>query len=488
MQNSSKTEDTTTRHSRESHADEEETARSYVRVFLNHLVQKFRQYNSDEFTVCIAGVGGFVQEKDVILRHLLEQLRQRKFDIVIRGENDHLDHIDVDYENATSKQTCHLSYRIQDVVSTAALSATTGIPLMGIFIMRIVAQIVVRSKTLYKAIVLDLDGTLWPGTLSEIGLDGIQKNLSGDQGLPFIAFMKFCRALATELGVFIAICSRNDSGEVNDAIQKLLPESIFPLKNQVDCLVANDNDKSENITRIADELSILPDAIVFIDDNQIVRDEVKTALPRVFVPEWSSHNELSTQLVAGCLFERAELSLNARNRRRQYRIIRTERSQSSLPELSIRVHNDGDHIEARALYAKSNQFKISGNNDNFDADAESLYFEIYRANGENLGICSAITYTASGGDVAVINWAISCRYFQIGVEEFVLLRLSEIAKGGRALINYQESEHNLKVKEVLERYCRGNKKNGKAIDFLIEFTEYTINRLRDSTNLKDIGQ
>jgi len=488
MQNSSKGEDTTTRHSRESHAEEEETARSYVRVFLNHLVQKFRQYNNDEFTVRISGVGGLIQDGDVVLRYLLEQLRQRQFDIVIREENSHLDHIDVDYEDATSKQSCHLNYRIQDVVSIAALSATTGIPLMGIFIMRIVAQIVVRSKTLYKAIVLDLDGTLWPGTLSEIGLDGIQKNLIGDQGLPFIAFMKFCRALATELGVFIAICSRNDSVEVNDAIQNQLPESVFPLKNQVDCLVANDNDKSENIRRIANELSILPDAIVFIDDNEIARDEVKDAFPGVFVPEWSSHNELSALLVAGCLFERAELSLNARNRRRQYRIIRTERSQSSLPELSVRAVNDSDHKEARGLYAKSNQFKLSTKNDNFEGDAESLYFEIYRANGENLGICSAITYTTSVSNVDVVNWAISCRYFQIGVEEFVLLRLGEIASGGRVLINYQESEHNLRVKDLLERYCDVSKKTGKQIRASIEFTDSTISNLKSRTNLKDVNR
>ena len=468
-------------------AELDETARSYLRVFVEHLVLKFRQYNSDVFTVSISGADGLVQDGDVVLRHLLEQLRQSNFDIVFRGENTRINHIDVDYENATGKQPSHLTYRIQDVVGTAALSATTGIPLIGIFIMRIVAQIVVRSRTLYKAIVLDLDGTLWPGTLSEIGIDGIQRNLSGVEGTPFIAFMKFCRALATELGVFIAICSRNDSDEVNDAIANQLPENLFPLRDQVDCLVANDNDKSANIARIANELSILPAAIVFIDDNQIARDEVKTAFPGVFVPEWSSHSELSTQLVAGCLFERAELSLNARNRRRQYRIIRTERSQSSLPELSIRVVNDSDHTEAKGLYAKSNQFKLSARNGNFEGDAESIYFEIYRANGENLGICSAITYTTSDGNVDVINWAISCRYFQIGVEEFVLLRLGELANGGRALINYQESEHNSRVKDLLERYCDVSKQNGRQIKASIEFTDHTISSLKSCTNLKDVN-
>jgi FkbH-like protein len=488
MQNSSKAEDTTARHSRESHANDEETARSYVGVFLSHLVQKFRQSNSEVFTICIAGVGGLVQESDVILRYLIEQLRQSKFNIVFRGENAHIENIEVDYEDETSKHPNHLTYRIQDLVSTAALSGTTGIPIIGIIIMRIVAQIVGRSKTLYKAIVLDLDGTLWPGTLSEVGIDGIRESLSGDHGIPFITFMKFCRSLATELGIFIAICSRNDPDQVSYAISNRLSESIFPLKNQIDCLVANENDKSQNIAMIADELCILPDSVVFIDDNQLARDEVKTAFPSVFVPEWSSHNELSTQLMVGCLFERAELSLSSQSRRRERKIIRAARSQNSLPELYIRALNDGDHIEARALYAKSNQFKASGNNDNFDANAESLYFEIYRANGENLGICSALTYTNSGGDVLVINWAISCRYFQIGVEEFVLLRLSEIAKGGRALINYQESEHNHKVKEVLERYCIGKNKHAEEIAFSIEFTEDTIHRLRERTNMMDIGR
>jgi len=56
-------------------ADLDATALSYLRVFVDHLVQKFRQYNSDEFTVCISGADGLIQEDDVVLRYLLEQLR-----------------------------------------------------------------------------------------------------------------------------------------------------------------------------------------------------------------------------------------------------------------------------------------------------------------------------------------------------------------------------------------------------------------------------
>ena len=61
----------------------------------------------------------------------------------------------------------------------------------------------------------------------------------------------------------------------------------------------------------------MPSSIVFIDDNKIVRDEVKQKVTEVFVPEWANHNELVTQLIAGCIFERVELSLNSQNRRKQ---------------------------------------------------------------------------------------------------------------------------------------------------------------------------
>ncbi len=54
----------------------------------------------------------------------------------------------------------------------------------------------------------------------------------------------------------------------------VLDEEIFPLKNNIDCIVANDNDKI-GYKEIAASLSILPKSIVFIDDNELIRDEVR---------------------------------------------------------------------------------------------------------------------------------------------------------------------------------------------------------------------
>ncbi len=46
---------------------------------------------------------------------------------------------------------------------------------------------------------LDLDDTLWSGTLSEVGIDKIKENLQSEQGATFIAFMKFVKKVLGNL-------------------------------------------------------------------------------------------------------------------------------------------------------------------------------------------------------------------------------------------------------------------------------------------------
>lgn len=297
--------------------------------------------------------------------------------------------------------------------------------------------------------------------------------------------MKFVKSLGNELGVFIAICSRNDPKVVESAINEL-SEVIFPLKNQIDFIIANDNDKSENIKIIANQLSILPVSIAFIDDNQLVRDEVKNKLSEVFVPEWNNHNELVTQLIAGCFFERNELSLSSQNRRKEYRIIQTERTLNSLPKLSIKIINDNNHIESIKLYSKSNQFKFSGIDNDFDEEAKSVYFEILRGNGENLGICSALTYIITNDALQILNWAISCRYFEIGVEEFILNYIHNISNKNKLFINYADSGKNQKVKEFMFKYSDAFITNNKKEMIEIIITKNILNKFDNNTNIIEL--
>ena len=303
-------------------ATSNERANYFLSVFINNYVSKFRDFNNDTFQVSISGLNNFINKEDKVLISLFKKLNENNFKFEFTGENERINNLEIVCCNITNDSTYNFNYQIQNLPAIIEISGKTDIPTVGILIMKIVAQIISNFKILYKAIVLDLDDTLWNGTLSEIGIEKLIDNLNSEKGTQFIEFMKFVKILGDDLGLFIAISTRNELSIVESTIDKL-DENIFPLKNKIDFIVANYNDKSENIKMIAKELNILPSSIVFIDDNQIVRDEVKQNLPDVFVPEWEKHCELITQLITVCIFERFELSLNSQNRRIQHKIIQS---------------------------------------------------------------------------------------------------------------------------------------------------------------------
>lgn len=456
----------------------------FLQVYINGFVKKIRNYNSDEFVVTITGLKKFIPKDDTVFVSLIEELKLNNFRIENEGHQESINRIDITCRNITRNTSYNFKYEIQNLPAIVEISSKTNIPVVGIILTKIVAKIISKLKILYKAIVLDLDDTLWKGTLSEDGIDKIKDNMLTEQGATFISFMKFVKSLGNELGLFIAICSRNDSKMVESTIEQL-NDNIFPLKNQIDFIIANNNDKSENIRKIAEQLSILPNSIVFIDDNKIVRDEVRKTLPGVFVPEWTNHNELVTQLIVACIFERVELALSSQNRRKQYKIIQTERTQNSLPTLKVKIINDNKHTESIKLYSKSNQFKFSQDDDKFDSEAKSLYFEIHRENGENLGICSAITFTLSNDNFLIHNWAISCRYFEIGLEEFILRYLQIIANSTKIFIKYQHSAYNQKVSDLLAKYSDAFKNEDKKDKIEILLTNEIVQNINKNTNLRE---
>lgn len=454
------------------------TANYYIDLYFEALIQPFRSCYSNVFNISITGLACFIEPQDVVVKELMQRLEKARFHICIVNDMDSVCDLQVDYcDEANGKSAC-FEFQIVNLISIIELASRTDVSVSGLLVMKIVSKLICSYKIMYKAIVLDLDDTLWPGTLSEEGIDGIVSRLQSPEGTPFIAFMRFVRSMAKELGVFVAICSRNDSKQVNEAIERM-DSAVFPLKDEIDCLVANNNDKSVNIKAIADKLSILTNAVVFIDDNPIVREEIRCNLPEVFVPKWESHEELSTLLNAGCIFERFELSVQSRKRRGQIKILQVMREKNNLPRLLIEAKDDPRHIRAQQLYAKSNQFKMM-NRMNLPEDAQSIFFEIFRENGAGLGICSALTYSMDDSILVVHNCAISCRFFEIGLEEFILLYIHRLAGERKVYIHHEQTGQNLKAQELLKKYEElFARENGQEC----QFNESLIERLKNGTNL-----
>ncbi len=135
-----------------------------------------------------------------------------------------------------------------------------------------------------KCLVLDLDNTLWGGIVGEDGVAGLRLAETGE-GARYKDFQRRILRLK-ELGVVLAIVSKNnpdDAFEVFDTHpQMVLRRGDFAAHR------INWTPKPQNLRDLAADLDLGLDSFVFVDDNPVEREAVRSELPEVTVPEFPS--------------------------------------------------------------------------------------------------------------------------------------------------------------------------------------------------------
>ncbi len=71
---------------------------------------------------------------------------------------------------------------------------------------------------------------------------------------------------------------------------------------------------------------------------------------------------------------------------------------------------------------------------------------------ESIGIAAALSFSISDDQLHVYNWAISCRFFCIGLEEFILIYLANVAAFKTVIFDFIESDHNVKAAALINKY------------------------------------
>jgi FkbH-like protein len=130
-----------------------------------------------------------------------------------------------------------------------------------------------------KVLVVDLDNTLWGGVIGEDGMSGIQIGAE----YPGAAYQALQRALLdlARRGVLLAICSKNNLDDAMEALQNHPGMLVRP--SHFAATRINWHDKALNLREIASELNVGVDALAFLDDNPMEREQVRAALPQVNV-------------------------------------------------------------------------------------------------------------------------------------------------------------------------------------------------------------
>lgn len=128
-----------------------------------------------------------------------------------------------------------------------------------------------------RCIVLDLDNTLWGGIIGEDGFDGIKLG-SGPPGNAYVEFQKYLLGLH-DRGILLAINSKNNPDDALEVIEKH-PDMVLQKKHFASMKI-NWNDKVSNIKEISKDLNFGLENFVFIDDDPIHREFMKSSLPQV---------------------------------------------------------------------------------------------------------------------------------------------------------------------------------------------------------------
>lgn len=145
----------------------------------------------------------------------------------------------------------------------------------------IIGVILASHSLSARALVLDLDNTLWKGIIGDDGKDGIA--LGGDYPGNIYKELQALFYSLKQRGILLTICSKNTQEIALDAIATH-PEMRLRNDDFVSHRI-NWNPKSQNIKELAQELNLGVQSLCFIDDNPAEREEVRRNVPGVFVPE-----------------------------------------------------------------------------------------------------------------------------------------------------------------------------------------------------------
>ena len=310
--------------------------------------------------------------------------------------------------------------------------SVNAIPYLSFNVANIIKSIYGKNK---KALVLDLDNTLWGGVIGDDGQENIVLGPESSIGQAYSEFQEYLLELKNK-GVILNINSKN---EYENAILGLEhPDSILK-KDDFVLIKANWQPKSQNMKEIANELSLGIDSFVFVDDNPAERLIIKKETPQVVTPEIETVENYIKIIDLGGYFETTELSLEDLQKTEMYH------SNLKRTELLNSTSNYDDYLKSLDMKAiikdfekmyvsrisqlsnKSNQFNLTTHryNENeiekimLDDNYISIYGKLSDCFGDT-GVVSAIIGEKKNKELHIDLWIMSCRVLKRDMEYAML--------------------------------------------------------------------
>lgn len=342
-----------------------------------------------------------------------------------------------------------------------------AIPDFAFNLSRIICSIMGRNK---KLLALDLDNTLWGGVIGDDGQSGIEIGSETSEGQTFAAVQEYLKE-HKKLGVLLTVCSKND--RENALLGLNHPDGILKPEDFA-CIKANWNEKCLNLEETAQELNLLPESIVFVDDNPAEREIVRAQLPEAAVVDFDSPEECIKALDRLGFFEVTTLSKDDAQRNEMYR------ANAERASLEKKFSNYGEFLKSLEMKAqirdfdeihipritqltnKSNQFNLTTKrytqSEMEDCAKDPAYIRLCGRLcdkfGDN-GIVSVVIGRKDNEKLHIELWLMSCRVLKRDMELAMLDELVKQAKGQgitEIVGYYYPTKKNSMVKDLYEKF------------------------------------
>ncbi|QJY45727.1 HAD-IIIC family phosphatase [Pseudonocardia broussonetiae] len=315
-----------------------------------------------------------------------------------------------------------------------------------------------------KVLVFDGDGTLWGGSAAEDGPAGV------DRGGPY-ARIGLLALQQRASGRLLCLASHNVELDVLDVLAA--PPSGGGLRAEhLSARRVGWQPKDRMLVELAGELGLGLDTFVFLDDNDVQRALVRSALPQVAVPDFTSGGGLVTLLGTSWLFERSHTTPEDRTRAGSYEDERRRRAaRAAAPshldyvaslqvEVTARPLDASAWPRARQLLARTNQFahvvpgfRLPAGSDRADPDRRTWIVQVKDRIGD-YGRVGLVADRVVGDTLWIEALLLSCRVLGRGVEEEmveVILRDARAAKIATVRMDLVRTPRNAPLQNFVTR-------------------------------------
>lgn len=324
----------------------------------------------------------------------------------------------------------------------------------------------------YKALALDCDNTLWGGIIGEDLIEGIKLGPYDAPGNIFWRVQQLISGLEKQ-GLLLCLCTKNNPADV-DEVFKRHPDMVLK-EDQIVAKRVNWQDKVSNLQSLAEELNIGLDSIIFLDDNPVEAEAVRTRLPMVrmidvpaSLPDYPRVLEEIAELYLG-----GGVTSDSRSKTEQYRqraaaaeaksAFGSHEEYLASLELEVELHVDrlSEAPRVSELSMKSNQFNLTtlrwdgGAVRSFMTGEETELVSItVRNKFGNSGLTGVILLRFEGETARVENFLMSCRVLGQGVEFSVWDHIVERCRARgctRIEAEYRPTAKNAQVADFYDR-------------------------------------